>query len=642
MNDYKIVDYMQIPLDINPNESTRTCFIVYSSWESHINITLDAIESVLEASGKFSIKRLAVHGISGYSQYSQLLEFLNACSLAIIVLDGFRPNVLFEYGVLVGLNKPCIVLLEQNAILNVSSFAKCNSKKSTNVDIDMDKDFSDVKDQMYIRYKYNDPKKLRELLSGELVKVEPYVEQAYMKLMFPEIKLIEQEASDSLAVFSELCNISEFTRDDEIRFRVCVNDIEKISNKYSVKLTLQYYYQKLQILIDLRELDEAIALIDNLINDNDNDTRLLLMKSYIFNLKGNHELSIDSINLAIRLDNKDETLWHHKALSLERLGRKDEAELCYKKGIEFNDGCSSIYYHYGILLLDNKQFNDALALFNKALKLRPSESKYLVCKAIALIKLGKIGLAKKAIEDAICFDENNADAWFQFGKITDNNLESIKYFEKCLSIETNHSGALCSKGANLSNIGQLEAACVEIQQGINKCGKYDGKGCETAHGNLGRTKYKLYKTGESEFANYGLEAIIHFEAALILSDDDDEREEYLNNIGYIYLSTNNFEKAHEYLTKAAAIELPDNKRKSIIYYNLALTNLMSNDLINSGNNINTAINLASRLKLEERKCYCLLAPNLIDSNIELHELNNEPDIYKCALVAKEFVEQITP
>jgi len=52
MKKFKVVDYMQVPLDIKPNESIKTCFIVYSSWESHINITIDAIETVLESTGK--------------------------------------------------------------------------------------------------------------------------------------------------------------------------------------------------------------------------------------------------------------------------------------------------------------------------------------------------------------------------------------------------------------------------------------------------------------------------------------------------------------------------------------------------------------------------------------------------------------
>ncbi len=37
----------------------------------------------------------------------------------VVVLDGLRPNVVFEYGVLHELTKPVILLKEKNAILDI-------------------------------------------------------------------------------------------------------------------------------------------------------------------------------------------------------------------------------------------------------------------------------------------------------------------------------------------------------------------------------------------------------------------------------------------------------------------------------------------------------------------------------------------
>jgi len=254
---------------------------------------------------------------------------LNKCSLAIIILDGFRPNVLFEYGVLVGLCKPCIVLLEQNASINIESFLKVPVKKPPIAPIDMDKDFSDVKDQMYVKYRYNDPKKLRKLIANELTKVEPLVEEAYMKLMFPEIEHIDTEVKDSLAVFSELSNSkNKLTHDDEIKFRVCVKDIEKTTNKYKIELTNHYYYQKIQLLFGFEKYEEAELLIDDLLIQYCEDTELLLFKSYTLSTQGKNDLSLESLNKAIAIDGKNYTLWHHKALLLERFDRKEESTFC--------------------------------------------------------------------------------------------------------------------------------------------------------------------------------------------------------------------------------------------------------------------------------------------------------------------------
>jgi nucleoside 2-deoxyribosyltransferase len=56
------------------------------------------------------------------SIYSE--EFLRAaksCVLGIVILDGFRPNVLFEFGVLTGLEKPIILLKDKKAEINIKT-----------------------------------------------------------------------------------------------------------------------------------------------------------------------------------------------------------------------------------------------------------------------------------------------------------------------------------------------------------------------------------------------------------------------------------------------------------------------------------------------------------------------------------------
>ena len=641
MKDSKIVHYMQIPLDIKPTETTKTCFIVYSSRESHVEITLDAIESVLEAGNKYNIKRLATHGVVGHSQYLQLIEFLNKCSLAIIILDGFRPNVLFEYGILVGLRKPCIVLLEENAKVDIQSFMKEKSTKVQNAKIDIDKDFSDVKDQMYVRYNFADPKKLRSLISDELNKIEPMIEEAFMKLVFPEMDYIENEVKDSIKVFADISKKTEFTAEDEINFRVSVNEIEKISKRHGFDLTLHYFYQKIDVLTRFTKYDEALQLIDQLIKEYSDETYLLTQKSRVLTKLGKIELAITCLNEALKIETNNEYLWHQKAMLLERLNKKEEAVLCYKKGIQHNDGCSTIHYHYGLLLLDKDDENEALKQFERALKIRSSDARYLVCKAICLSGLGKADAARKAIDDALSFDENNADAWYQLGLLTDNDIEAIKYFDKCLSLRQNHTGALCSKGASLSNIGEFDEACKYLGNAVSLCMKYDGKGCNTAHGNLARTKFQLYMTGNDKYKEYLNEAIKHFCDALESSDDADEIEEFNNNIGYLNLSIGNIVDSRTYFNNAIAMDSKDNKQRAVTYYNIALSYLADGDASNSKVYLDKSSKLASKLTSREKICYSLLAPEIINnSNVILKEKHDSPNLSKCIEIAEAVIESL--
>jgi len=632
VKDFKVVHYMQIPLDIAPTNYRKTCFIVYSSRESHINITIDAIETVLESTGKYEAKRLSLHGISGYSQYSQLQDFLNKCSLAIIILDGFRPNVLFEYGILVGLNKPCIVLLEQNAKIDISSLAKAPCKKPPVAYIDMDKDFSDVKDQMYVRYNYTDPQGFRKTLAEELKKIEPEADKAFMKLVFPEKEYFESHVQESLKAFSDIVKEKKLTKDDEIKFRICTKDIENVSNKYGFSLTRDYYAEKIQLLTRLKCYSEAKELIDNQLVGNKSDIEFLIIKSDILKRESKYELGIQVLNEAIKIDYQQEVLWHKKALLLERQDKKVEAEICYKKGIEnqdIEDACPTIHFHYGILLLDNNEYETALKQFKEALKIRPTESKYLVCSSICLRNMGDISTAKKTLTEALSFNENNSDAWYQLGVCSEDYTEAIKYFQKCLGIDKKHSGSLCSIGASYTNIGQFENALKFLTEGMKVCDKFDRQGCHNANVNLGTTKYMLSKSGRSEYDGFALEAISDLEKALLNNPDQDEVESVLNSIAYIKLSLNQISSSREYFEKAINISTPASPTKSLILYNLGLTYLVEGNLTKSKELLVESIALSVKMKLDERNYYCLFFPERASKRLALTEVYHA-DVYDSA------------
>jgi nucleoside 2-deoxyribosyltransferase len=104
------------------SEGELPCILVYSSYAhvKHIKNTLDDVQEYLEKSGfRTVLLKDEARPLSIYSE-----EFLRAaknCVLGIVILDGFRPNVLFEFGVLIGLEKPIILLKDKNAEINIKT-----------------------------------------------------------------------------------------------------------------------------------------------------------------------------------------------------------------------------------------------------------------------------------------------------------------------------------------------------------------------------------------------------------------------------------------------------------------------------------------------------------------------------------------
>ena len=99
------------------------CFIAYSSGR-HVRyidpLLEDRIESVLRERN-FSPKRLGGEIRSGEDYLNKLEEVIDDCVLGVVILDGFRPNVLFEFGFLLGKGKPVIILQSIDAEINIKT-----------------------------------------------------------------------------------------------------------------------------------------------------------------------------------------------------------------------------------------------------------------------------------------------------------------------------------------------------------------------------------------------------------------------------------------------------------------------------------------------------------------------------------------
>jgi hypothetical protein len=122
-----------------------TCFVSYSTREAHVGLLIECIEIVLTP--HFKVNRTPSALESGASQRDQIVGLIEDCAFGIVILDGLRPNVVFEYGVLHGLKKPVIFFKEVEAQVDIRGFFGHTPNLSLDpVALDLDKHFSDSKD----------------------------------------------------------------------------------------------------------------------------------------------------------------------------------------------------------------------------------------------------------------------------------------------------------------------------------------------------------------------------------------------------------------------------------------------------------------------------------------------------------------
>jgi tetratricopeptide (TPR) repeat protein len=156
---------------------SRSCFIVYSSRETHIGQVIERSKDFLEFEHKTRAILLDEAREAGKQLLPQLEQLMEASDFAIVFLDGLRPNVTLELGMLIAKKIPLLILIEERATINFQSMI-LDARLAGNgslvaVPIDVSKHLSDLSNVSWNRYSSIDQLGLVRLLRAELKKLDP-------------------------------------------------------------------------------------------------------------------------------------------------------------------------------------------------------------------------------------------------------------------------------------------------------------------------------------------------------------------------------------------------------------------------------------------------------------------------------------
>ena len=129
-------------------EKRAYCFVSYSSREPQVQLLIECLR--LAFCPYIEVKLTPSDLSSGTSQLKQIKQLIKNCLFAVVILDGFRPNVVFEFGMIVSIDRPLILLRENDAKVDVSTYYPNSANLNlTPVTIDLDNHLSDAKDLNY-------------------------------------------------------------------------------------------------------------------------------------------------------------------------------------------------------------------------------------------------------------------------------------------------------------------------------------------------------------------------------------------------------------------------------------------------------------------------------------------------------------
>ena len=165
---------------IESSENQKTCFLIYSTREQHIPKGIDRLTEVLSNELNFSVIKLDEARIGGTQLLPDILKYTKECTMSIVLLDGLRPNILLELGMILAFGTPCIILIERTARINISSFISDIGRKSKlipKIKIDVTKHISDISNISWNQYTVQDDIAFRSLIRSEIKKISPTIER---------------------------------------------------------------------------------------------------------------------------------------------------------------------------------------------------------------------------------------------------------------------------------------------------------------------------------------------------------------------------------------------------------------------------------------------------------------------------------
>jgi hypothetical protein len=159
-------------------------FVSYSSREPHLHVLFLALWILFRE--KFQMQRTPTALQSGVSQLAQITDLIKECDFAIVALDGLRPNVVFEYGLLRAVDKPTIVLKEKNAAVDIDDYSATADLKAQKIKLSVDSHLSNIKDINYAEWDRVDPQATLHTIAQEYEKKRDVIKN-FQSLVVPQL-----------------------------------------------------------------------------------------------------------------------------------------------------------------------------------------------------------------------------------------------------------------------------------------------------------------------------------------------------------------------------------------------------------------------------------------------------------------------
>ena len=245
--------------------------------------------------------------------------------------------------------------------------------------------------------------------------------------------------------------------------------------------------------------------------------------------------SVNAIQKATALSPQDAEAHYNLGVTLQKLGRLDEAEACYTQAIALRPDFTTAHYNLGDALKRLGRLDEAAASYTQAIALKPDFAEAHNNLGNMLKELGRLDEAAASYRQAIALKPDHAEAYSNLG-VTLKGLgrldEAAASYTQAIALKPDYAEAHSNLGNTLNDLGRLDEAAASYTQAIALKPDF-----AEAHSNLGAALLDLGRLDEAEAS---------FTQAIALKPDFTEAHGNLgitlNAMGRIGSALQHFEK----------------------------------------------------------------------------------------------------
>jgi tetratricopeptide (TPR) repeat protein len=217
------------------------------------------------------------------------------------------------------------------------------------------------------------------------------------------------------------------------------------------------------------QLGQAEAIYRQLLGTDPTNAEALHLLGVIAHQTGNHKNAVDLISHAIEINPHVAIYYSNLGNALQELKQFDAAVASYDKAIALKPHYAEAYSNRGVALQELEQLDAAIASCDKAIALKPDYAEAYSNLGNALRELKQFDAAVASYDKAIAFKPHYAEAYSNRGVA----LQELKQFDaavasydKAIALKPHYAEAYSNRGVALQELKQLDAAIASCDKAI--------------------------------------------------------------------------------------------------------------------------------------------------------------------------------